>query len=177
MPIREVTERDADVLREFFTGLSAEDRTVFREDVTDPAVVARWVGDTRRAPHCAVGDNDQIAAFAALIPSTEWSSHVAELVLVVAHSARRQGLGRSLARAMLVAAVRSGSTKVTVHVAADHPGAIAMFQSIGFQAEALLRDHLRTPDDGTLRDLIILSHLVDDTYSTMLAAGFDKAIG
>jgi RimJ/RimL family protein N-acetyltransferase len=177
MPIREVTESDADALRQFFSGLSAEDRTFFWEDVTAAAGAASWAGDTRRAPHCAVENNDQIAAFAALVPSTEWSSHVAELVLVVARSSRRQGLGRSMARTMLVAALRGGFTKVTVQVAADHPGAIAMFQGIGFQAEALLRDHLRTPEDGTLRDLVILSHLVDDTYSTMITAGFDKAIG
>jgi L-amino acid N-acyltransferase YncA len=177
MPIREVSRDDADALLEFFSGLPAEDRTFFWEDVTDPEVAAKWSGDVRRSPVCAVDDGGAIVAFAALNPATEWSSHVAELRLVVGRTARRQGLGRKLAQAMLLGAVRNGFTKVTVHVAADHPGAITMFQSIGFQAEAVLRDHLRKPDDGSLRDLVILAHLVDETYATMLSAGFDKAFG
>lgn len=68
-------------------------------------------------------------------------------------------------------------TKVTVQVSADQPGAIAMFQGIGFQAEALLRDHLREPETGQLRDLVILSHLVEETYAHMVAAGLDQVNG
>ena len=98
-------------------------------------------------------------------------------MLVVAGHARRRGHGRKLAQAMLIGALRREFTKVTVQVAADQPGAIAMFQGIGFQAEALLRDHLRDPENGQLRDLVILSHLVEETYAHMLAAGLDQATG
>jgi RimJ/RimL family protein N-acetyltransferase len=79
-----------------------------------------------------------------------------------------------LAQSMLIGALRRDFTKVTVQVAADQPGAIAMFQGIGFQAEALLRDHLREPDSGRMRDLVILSHLVEETYAHLLAAGLDQ---
>jgi hypothetical protein len=50
-----------------------------------------------------------------------------------------------------------------------------MFQAIGFQAEALLRDHLCTPETGQKRDLVILAHHVEETYSHMLAAGLGEA--
>ncbi|HVE25255.1 MAG TPA: GNAT family N-acetyltransferase [Sporichthya sp.] len=173
MSLVELTTEDADAVLEFFFELSAEERTFFWDDLTDPSVVARWVGDPRRSPMCVVEDG-RVVAFAALVPQTEWSSHVAELVLVVASRARRRGHGRMLAQSMLIGALRRDFTKVTVQVAADQPGAIAMFQSIGFQAEALLRDHLREPETGRMRDLVILSHLVEETYAHLLAAGLDQ---
>lgn len=173
MSLVELTAEDADAVLEFFFELTAEERTFFWDDLTDPSVVARWVGDPRRSPMCIVEDG-RVAAFAALVPQTEWSSHVAELVLVVAERARRRGHGRMLAQSMLIGALRRDFTKVTVQVAADQPGAIAMFQGIGFQAEALLRDHLREPDSGRMRDLVILSHLVEETYAHLLAAGLDQ---
>jgi L-amino acid N-acyltransferase YncA len=174
MPLLELTSEDADAVLEFFFDLTAEDRTFFWDDLTQPSVVERWVGDPRRNA-TAVVEDDRVVAFAALVPQTEWSSHVAELVLVVAGNARRRGHGRTLAQAMLLGALRRNFTKVTVQVAADRPGAIAMFQGIGFQAEALLRDHLREPDTGQLRDLVILSHLVEETYAHLLAAGLEEA--
>jgi L-amino acid N-acyltransferase YncA len=174
MALCELTAGDADAVRQFFLELSAEDRTFFWDDLTDPSVVARWVADERRSPMCVLED-DRIAAFAALAPQTEWSSHVAELVLVVGRHSRRRGYGRTLAQAMLLGALRRDFIKVTVSVAADRPGAIAMFQGIGFQAEALLRDHLRDPESGLMRDLVILSHLVEETYPHLLAAGLDRA--
>lgn len=176
MPLREVTTRDAAAVQEFFCALSEHDRTFFWDDVSDPAVGERWLADERR--HSTVAEDDgTIAAFATLVPLTDWSSHVAELVLVVGGWARRRGHGRALAQQMLLGALQQGFRKVTVNVSAEQAGAIAMFQSIGFQAEALLRDHLRTPDTGEMRDLIILSHLVEETYSQMLAAGMDTVTG
>lgn len=176
MPLRDVTRADAAAVSDFFAALTGEDRTFFWDDITDPDVANRWVSDPRRNPMCAE-DPDGIAAFAALVPMTDWSAHVAELVLVVGPWARRRGHGRALAGAMLLAALRDGFTKVTVNVVAHRPGAIAMFQGIGFQAEALLRDHLRTPDSGELLDLIVLSHLAEETYATMVSAGLDTVTG
>lgn len=175
--VRELTAEDTDALHAFFAGMPAEDRTFFWEDVTDPAVAATWAGDPRRIRRGAVDDDGNVVAFAALVPGVDWSSHVAEVVLVVAAAARRHGLGRALAQAMLIDAVERGFAKVTITIAADNPGAITMFQGIGFEGEALLRDHLRSPEDGALRDLVILAHMVDETYATMLAAGMDQVIG
>lgn len=177
MPLREVTAVDGVAVQDFFAALSEQDRTFFWEDVRDPSVLQRWVDDPRRHPMVAEDENGRIAALAALVPLMDWSSHVAELVLVVGGWARREGHGRALANAMLIGALHRGFTKVTVNVAADQPGAIAMFHGIGFQPEALLRDHLRTPETGEMRHLIILSHLVHETYSHMLAAGMDTVTG
>lgn len=169
--VRALTADDAGALGDFLAGLPAEDRTFFWSDVTDPAVAREWAGDERRIRRAAFADGGGIVAFTALVPGTDWSSHVAEIVLVVAPDARRGGVGKALARAMLIEAIQQGFSKVTVSIAADNAGAITMFQGIGFQAEALLRDHLLNPDDLEKRDLVLLAHLVDETFSTMAAGG------
>jgi ribosomal protein S18 acetylase RimI-like enzyme len=174
---RELTADDAPALKAFFGALPAEDRTFFFEDVTDPAVAEAWASDERRLRRGAVDDDGKIVAFAALQPGVDWSSHVAEVVLVVAPAARRQGIGRTLARGILVEALEHDFKKVTVAIAADNDGAIQMFQTIGFEGEALLRDQLRSPEDGELRDMVILAHMVDDNWATMLSGGFDEAVG
>ena len=174
--VRELTAEDAATLQAFFLAIPPQDRTFFFQDVNDPAVAQSWAGDERKLRRCAVDDGGRIVAFAALQSGVDWSRHVADVVLVVAPEARREGLGQRLAREMLIEAVRHDFLKVTVTIPADNLGAIEMFQKIGFQAEALLRDQLRSPEDGKLRDVVILSHLVDDNWSTMLSAGFEDAV-
>lgn len=175
--VRDLTSDDAPALREFFSGMPAEDRTFFFQDVSDPAVADAWAGDARRLRRGAFAEDGRVLAFSALQPGSEWTSHVADIVLVVAPDARRQGLGQALARVMLIEAVEHGFKKVVVTIAADSVGAIQMFQKLGFQGEALLRDHLRSPEDDELRDLVVLAHLVDDQWATMLTGGLDEAIG
>jgi ribosomal protein S18 acetylase RimI-like enzyme len=174
--VRELTADDVPQLREFFAEMPAEDRTFFFYDVDDPSVVEAYAQDERRLRRCAVDENGRILALANLNPGVDWSSHVAELVLLVAPGARRRGLGRMMARTMLIEAVSSGFKKVTVMIAADSVGAVDMFRKLGFEGEALLRDHLRNPEDGELRDTVILAHLVDDSWSTMMTGGFEEAV-
>lgn len=174
--IRDLTAEDAPALREFFLAMPSEDRTFFFQDVEDPAVAEEWAGNDRRLRHAAVDPDGRIVAFVALQPGVDWSSHVADVVLVVAPAARRQGLGRLLARRALLDALENGFKKVTVMIPADNTGAIEMFQRIGFEAEALLRDHLCSPEDQTLRDVVLLAHLVEDNWAAMLTGGMDEAV-
>ena len=174
--IRELTAADTSALQEFFLAMSPEDRTFFFQDVTDPAVAEGWASDTRRLRRCAVDDAGHILGFTALQPGVDWSSHVADLVLVVAPQARRAGLGRTLARSIFLEALERGFKKITVSVPAENEGAIQMFRKLGFEGEALLRDHLCSPD-GELRDLILLAHLVDEQWSAMLTGGFEEVVG
>ena len=174
--IRELVADDVDAVREFFASMPAEDRTFFYQDVENPAVIAAWAGDPRRVRRCAVDEDGHLLALAALQPGQDWTSHVADLVLLVAPAARRRQLGRTMARAMLLEAVRQGFSKVTVMIAADNTGAIDMFRKLGFDAEALLRDQLRDPSDGTLRDTVILAHLVADNWATMITGGIEGAL-
>jgi ribosomal protein S18 acetylase RimI-like enzyme len=173
--VRELTPRDAPALREFFSQMPVEDRTFFFEDVSDPAVIDAWASDARRLRRC-VADRGRIVALGALRPGADWTSHVADLLLLVAPDARRRGLGKRLARRMLIEALEHGFSKVSVMIATGNTGAIEMFQKLGFRPEALLRDQLRSPEDGSLHDTVILSHLVNENWATMLTSGFEDEL-
>lgn len=173
--IREMRPDDAQALRRFFDDVPADDRTFFKEDISDAQAVAdRWIADHRSIRRISFEDG-AVVAFAALSPGVERMSHVADLRLVVAGRTRGRGLGRAFARHMLVEAVDHSFKKVTVDIAAENEGAIRMFQELGFQPEALLRDHLCDPS-GELHDLVVLAHVVDDQWSGMLTAGIDEAL-
>ena len=103
-------------------------------------------------------------------PLAGWSDHVGELRLVVHPDRRRGGIARALAQHALLEAVRAGRRKVVVELAADQEHAVAMFASIGFEGEALLRDHIRDRE-GRLRDLVMLAQFVDGTWAAMENAG------
>ena len=173
--IRELADDDRAALHRFLTEVPADDRTFFKEDVTDPSVTERWLGDRRSVRLVAVDGGGEIAAFAALSPGVARTSHVGDLRVVVAARARGQGLGRALTRRMLLEAVQRGLRKVSLEVAATQGAVIGMFRALGFEPEALLRDHL-CDASGELQDLVVLAHGVDETWAGMLSAGIDRAL-
>src|SRR4051794_32804247 len=122
--LRPLTTFDVDALHAFFASVPRQEWTFFKEDVTDPAVAARWVHDELCVRRLAVDPEGRIVAFAALPPGVGGSSHVASVTLVVAGPARRQGLGRALARQMLIEALDQGFRKVTVETAANNTAAV-----------------------------------------------------
>jgi L-amino acid N-acyltransferase YncA len=174
MNVRPLERDDFDGLRAFFARIPESDRTFFKDDVLDPSVVAGWLSDQRARRLVAVEDDGdgEIIGYAAVLPGFGWSSHVAELRLVVDPERRRGGIGKELARQGLVTAIEMGLSKVVVDVIADHDGTIGLFSALGFQAEALLRDHVRDTH-GEVHDLIIMGHLVEDTWSAMASAGLE----
>jgi ribosomal protein S18 acetylase RimI-like enzyme len=105
-----------------------------------------------------------------VVPLAGWSDHVGEIRLVVGPGSRGTGLGRELARTALSGAVQAGLAKVVVELVADQESALRLFTDIGFGGEALLTKHVRDRD-GNLRDLIMLAHYVDDTWSLMDSLG------
>lgn len=174
--IREPGVNDTDGLRRLFAAMPPEDRSFFFWDVDDPNVAQNWSENSHRTIRIACDAQGEIAGFSSVQTGADWSSHVGELAIAVAPKFRRQGLGKALARTMLLEALRRGLRKVTVMIAADNDRAVQMFRDIGFEGEALLRDHLCSPEDGSLRDVVLLAHLPDETWSSLLTGGFEGAL-
>jgi L-amino acid N-acyltransferase YncA len=162
-------------LRDFLARLPEGERRWFREDVLDPAVVEAWAADGHAIHLVDVDARGRVLAYGAVLPGRGWSSHVGELTLMVAADLRRQGLGTAMGRRLLVEALRVGLRKVVVEVVADQASAIAMFGLLGFEPEALLRDHVRDRE-GQLRDLMILAHRVSENWAVMAATGVEDAL-
>ena len=173
MEIRRLEPRDEEALRSFFERIPEGDRTFFKEDVADPAVLASWTKPG--AGRSIAVDDGRVVGSVALVPLTGWSSHVGELRVVVDPEFRGRGVGRALARHAVLEALQQGLTKIVVEVVADQEPAIAMFRALGFDPEALLRDHIRD-QSGELRDLMILAQVPEEAYRSLQAIGVAEAL-
>jgi ribosomal protein S18 acetylase RimI-like enzyme len=173
MEIRPLEPRDKGAVERFLQRVPEGDRTFFKEDVTDPDVLDAW---TRPGAARSIAvDGDAIVGYVAVVPLTGWSSHVGEVRVIVDPDQRGRGIGRRLARHAILEALELGLTKMVVEVVADQEPAIAMFRSLGFDPEALLKDHVRD-QTGELRDLMILAHAAERSYSAMTAAGLAETV-
>ena len=168
MEIRPLGPGDTAAVERFLQRIPEGDRTFFKEDVTDPDVLEAWIQPG--AGRSIAVDGDGVVGYVALVPLTGWSSHVGEVRMVVDPDRRGRGIGRSLARHAVLEALELGLTKMVVEVVADQDAAIAMFRSLGFDPEALLKDHVRD-QAGELRDLMILAHAAEHAYAAMATAG------
>jgi len=174
MEIRPPAPDDLAPLLDFFARVPESERTFFKEEVLDRATVESWLSSDRGHRRLALEDQ-RVVGYVALVPLPGWSDHVGEIRLVVDPQRRGHGIGRALARWVLLRALECGLSKLSVEVVAEHDGAVAMFGSLGFQAEGLLRDHVRD-HNGVMRDLVLLAHPVGDRWSAMHSAGIDDAV-
>ena len=174
MEIRPLEPRDEEAMRRFFGRIPEGDRTFFKEDVTDPAVLEAWTQPG--AGRSVALEGDDVVGSVALVPLTGWSSHVAELRVVVDPDHRGRGVGRDLSRHAVLEALHLGLKKIVVEVVADQESATGMFRALGFHPEALLKDHIRD-QRGELHDLMILAQVPEEAFQTLAAAGIAEAQG
>jgi ribosomal protein S18 acetylase RimI-like enzyme len=168
MEIRQLEVADRDAVERFVGRVPDADRTFFKEDVNAPEAVDAW---TRPGTARAVAvEGGEVVGYVAVVPLHGWSSHVGEVRLIVDPGHRGRGIGRALARRAVLEAVALDLRKMVVEVVADQEPTVGMFRSLGFDPEALLVDHVRDRS-GSLRDLLVLAHAVEDQWSSMLIAG------
>jgi L-amino acid N-acyltransferase YncA len=176
MELRVIEPADLEALQAFFGRVPEGDRTVFNEDVLDPDVVRSFITPRAGDERAILTDGDGVViGWLALFGGIGWSSHVARLVVVVDPDHRGAGIGRRLAREGLVRGLTSGHSKLVVEIVAEQGPAIAMFQAIGFQVEALMRDHVRDRA-GNVRDLVVLAHHAEMEWSDMQALGLEAEL-
>ena len=176
MDIRKLEPSDRERLEAFLRETPEDDRTFFKEDLTDPETIRALLAEKRGLRFAAITD-DKIVGYVRVIPGNGLESHVGEIRLVVAPSSRRSGVGRDLARRALVDSVKELKLrKLFVEVVAEQEPAIRMFKKLGFTPEAILRDHL-CDRKGTLRDLLLLCHFVDENWAGLAGLGLDREVG
>jgi L-amino acid N-acyltransferase YncA len=173
MEIRRLKTGDEVALMRFVSRIPEGDRTFFKENVLDAEVVAGWF-EHGEARSLAVEDGE-ILGTVTVVPLQDWSSHVGEVRVIVDPAHRRRGIGRALAQHAVVEALDLRLEKMMVEVIADQDATIAMFRSLGFEPEALLKDHVRD-DDGELHDLMLLAHSVEASLASLDAVGLGDAL-
>ncbi len=121
--------------------------------------VASW---TQRTPARRVGAfiGDEMVAILTVNPGQGWMSKVGEVRLVVLPDARGQGIAKALADRAVSMADEMELNKLYIEVLASLERVIDMFIALGFEREAVLRDHV-IDGDGQPGDLCILSRFVE----------------
>jgi putative acetyltransferase len=87
------------------------------------------------------------------------STHVADLGLMVAKGARRQGVGRALLEAAVDWARSAGVRKLELHVFPWNEPAIRLYESFGFEREGYRKAHYRRAGEEV--DAILMAYRVE----------------
>jgi RimJ/RimL family protein N-acetyltransferase len=88
------------------------------------------------------------------------SAHVADVGLMVAIDARRQGVGRALLDAAIGWARAAGVRKLELHVFPWNDAAIALYEAVGFEREGYRKQQYRRGDGGYV-DAILMAYMVE----------------
>lgn len=161
--LRLMGRKDANSMVAFAQSLPEDDLLFLRTDITNPAVVDTWVEniDDGLTVTVLAEANGELAGYASLHHNeVTWQRHVGEIRIQVGRRYRSQGLGRRLAAEVFAVARDLGLRKITAQMTPDQKGAIATFERLGFQPEALMQDFV-IDRAGRTRDLMIMAHDVE----------------
>jgi GNAT superfamily N-acetyltransferase len=173
--LRSMRAGDEAAMLAFARELPVHDLLFLPRDIRHPKVLDAWVGEIERGAMIsllAVRGNDVLGNVTIVRDPLSWSPHVGELRVVVARSVRGTGLGRVLIEDASLIAIGLGVKKLVAHMTADQTGAIALFETMGYQPEALLRNHVKDRE-GRKYDLVILSHDVEAVRAGKAASDVD----
>lgn len=151
---------DRDRVLEFARGLREEDLLFLRVDLTRPEVIEGIVHDQefdRRITLLAIEDGHVVGYGSLGRSDLDWTRHIGEIRVIVDPEYRTQGIGALLAQELFHVAQDIGLSKVMARMVREQAGARAMFERLGFQAEALLADWVMDRD-GKTRDLVLMSY-------------------
>jgi RimJ/RimL family protein N-acetyltransferase len=175
--IRAFKRGDAVHVAQFAAGLPVHDLLFLSRDIQHSRVIEAWeqaIVQGEMDSLVAYDGNTVVGTTAIVRDPLGWSSHVAEIRLLVAPSMRGHGLGRLLLDESIRLAGDRDALKLVARMTPDQKGAIALFEESGFRGEAMLRDHVRDRD-GKVFDLAILSLDLRRSRNAKAAYGFDMA--
>ena len=121
----------------------------------------RFLKALRRYPHAAVfvaelDDGTLVGRLSVGRDPHPASTHVADVGLMVAVDARRQGVGTALMQAAVEWAREAGVRKLELHVFPWNEAAIALYDAFGFEREGFRKRHYRR--GGELVDAILMAY-------------------
>jgi RimJ/RimL family protein N-acetyltransferase len=169
---------DEAAVLDFAQKLPSHDLLFLPRNISEPKVLAAWIKEIERGAITsllAVKEGRVVGCSALVRDPHSWSPHVGEIRMVVSLEVRGQGVGRALSQETFALALDAGLEKLSVQMTVDQQGAIALFESLGFKAEALLRDHVRDVS-GKTHDIVVLGHNVAQVRGQLEAYGLPGAV-
>ncbi|UGY01623.1 GNAT family N-acetyltransferase [Bradyrhizobium quebecense] len=163
----------------FAQKLPTHDLLFLPRNISQPKVLSAWINEIERGDITsllAIKDGKVVGCGTLVRDPHSWSPHVGEIRMVVSLDVRGQGVGRALSQETFAIALGAGLEKFSVQMTVDQRAAIALFESLGFKAEALLRDHVRDVE-GKTHDIVVLGHNVAQVRAQMEVYGVSEAVG
>ena len=175
---RLMSRADEATVLDFARALPPHDLLFLPRNISEPKVLVAWINEIERGAITsllAVKGRQVVGCGTLVRDPHSWSPHVGEIRMVVSQDVRGQGVGRTLSQETFALALGEGLEKLSVQMTVDQQAAIALFESLGFKAEALLRDHVRDVS-GQKHDIVVLGHNVAQVRAQMEAYGLTGAV-
>src|ERR1700676_1786300 len=157
---RLMSRADEAAVLDFAQKLPTHDLLFLPRNISQSKVLSAWIIEIERGAIkslLAVLAGKVVGCGTLVRDPHSWSPHVGEIRMVVSLDVRGQGVGRALSQETFALALGVGLENLSVQMTVDQQAAIALFESLGFKAEALLRDHVRDVD-GRTHDIVVLGH-------------------
>ena len=166
--IREADPSDAEQLAKLADAVSSEPEgwlISIAGEWRNAADERRYLKALRRYAHAAVfvaeeGNGVIVGRLSVGRDPHPASAHVADVGLMVAINARRQGIGRALLEAAAAWGRSAGVRKLELHVFPWNEAAIALYEAAGFEREGYRKQHYRR-GDGEYVDAILMAYTVE----------------
>jgi len=175
---RLMSRADEAAVLAFAQKLPTHDLLFLPRNISQPKVLSAWINEIDRGDITsllAIRQGVVVGCGTLVRDPHSWSPHVGEIRMVVSLDVRGQGVGRALSQETFAIALGAGLEKLSVQMTVDQQAAIALFESLGFRAEALLRDHVRDVD-GKKHDIVVLGHNVAQVRAQLEAYGVPAAV-
>jgi len=176
---RLMSRADEAAVLAFAQELPAHDLLFLPRNISQPKVLTAWINEIERGAITsllAIRDGKVVGCGTLVRDPHSWSPHVGELRMVVSTNVRGQGVGRALSQETFALALgAAGLEKLVVQMTVDQQAAIALFEGLGFKAEALLRDQVRDAE-GKTHDIVMLGHNIAQFGAQLEAYGVPGAV-
>jgi RimJ/RimL family protein N-acetyltransferase len=175
---RLMARADEAAVLDFARKLPTHDLLFLPRNISEPKVLSAWSNEIEQGAITsllAIQDGKVVGCGTLVRDPHSWSPHVGEIRMVVSLDVRGQGVGRALLQETFAIALGAGLEKLSAQMTVDQRAAIALFESLGFRAEALLRDHVRDVG-GKTHDIVVLGHNIEQVRAQLEAYGVPGAV-
>ena len=147
---------------DFADSLPIQDLLFLPRDTKNPTNADKWLKsvENRSIMTFLCLDEERVVGAGAIVRKLRgWSSHVAEIRILTREDMRNKGVGRLLLKHCFAEAIEAGAAKLIGRMTSDKKGAMAVYRSLGFEREAVLRKQVRD-NHGKSQDLMVYSYHV-----------------
>lgn len=158
--LRLMEAKDHEAVINFAKALPPDDLLFLSVDITENDAVRVWTEDIENGRIVTVlAETDgRIIGHGTIIQNAlTWTRHIGEIQLLLNPETRGLGLGSVLASEVFALAKTRGVQKLVARMAFEQRGAKAVFEKLGFNAEALLADFV-IDRHGRTHDLIVMTY-------------------